>query len=87
MKASLFAIAFVAANAAFGTPAQAQNYPWCALYDSGNNGMNCGFATYQQCMADVSGIGGFCERNNTYVPPRAAASAPRTLKHRARTSS
>jgi hypothetical protein len=40
-------------------PAEAQSYPWCAQY-SGDGGMNCGFTTFQQCLADVSGIGGFC---------------------------
>jgi len=54
------------------TRAQAQNYPWCAYYGDGNEAINCGFTTYEQCMADVSGIGGFCQQNNTYVPPSAA---------------
>jgi len=31
--------------------------------------MNCGFSTYEQCQANVSGIGGFCIRNDTYQPP------------------
>lgn len=55
---------------ALGTAAEAQNYPWCAQY-TGNMGgaMNCGFSTHQQCMENVSGIGGFCIVNNTYVPP------------------
>ena len=35
--------------------------------------MNCGFASFQQCLADISGLGGFCEQNNTYKPPAAAA--------------
>jgi hypothetical protein len=26
-------------------------------------GTNCGFVSYRQCMATVSGIGGFCQRN------------------------
>jgi hypothetical protein len=30
---------------------------------------NCGFSTYQQCMDNVSGIGGFCQLNDTYHPP------------------
>ncbi len=69
MKAFLFAMGIVAA-AALGAPAQAQNYPWCAQYGRGTGGpMNCGFSTYQQCMEDVSGIGGFCIQNNTYRPP------------------
>src|SRR4051812_17462069 len=31
---------------------------WCAAYRNGGN--NCGFQTFQQCMAAVSGVGGFC---------------------------
>ena len=66
--------------------AQAQNYPWCAIYSKadthcGAHGQkrctavvagetNCGFATYEQCMADVSGAGGFCMPNTQYVPAR-----------------
>jgi len=46
--------------------AEAQNYPWCAQYGTGFEGVNCGFTTYQQCMDTVSGIGGFCMQNNTY---------------------
>jgi len=48
------------------TPAKAQNYPWCAIYSDGSGGSkNCGFASFQQCQADVSGIGGFCTQNST----------------------
>jgi hypothetical protein len=52
-------------------PAQAQNYPWCAYYGGvmGGGGTNCGFSTFQQCQATVSGIGGFCDRNTQYVAP------------------
>ena len=51
-------------------PAQAQNYPWCAQYSGRASGgaMNCGFVSFEQCMATVSGIGGFCIQNNTYRP-------------------
>jgi hypothetical protein len=59
------------AIAELATPAQAQNYPWCAYYGSimGGGGTNCGFTTFEQCMTTVSGIGGFCDRNTQYVPP------------------
>lgn len=60
--------AFVAAAASTG--AQAQNYPWCAVYNMGDNAYNCGFATYEQCMVTISGIGGFCERNTQFQPLR-----------------
>ncbi len=35
--------------------------------------MNCGFVSFQQCLADISGLGGFCEQNNTYKPPARGA--------------
>jgi hypothetical protein len=70
MKLLVLVFGITAAATTFGTLAEAQNYPWCAQYSDGGGGaMNCGFSTYQQCMADVSGIGGFCIQNNTYQPP------------------
>ncbi len=70
MRAALFVLAILAAGVAMGTRAQAQNYPWCAFYDSGDQAINCGFVSREQCMATVSGIGGFCMPNNTYQPLR-----------------
>ena len=37
---------------------------WCA-YDN-DGGTNCGFNSYAQCMADISGIGGSCGPNPSY---------------------
>jgi Protein of unknown function (DUF3551) len=59
------------------TAATAQDYPWCANYTKGST--SCSFVTFEQCMADVSGIGGFCERNTSYHP----AAAPARQKARA----
>ncbi len=75
--ALLVAVAMVAAAGLAATRAQAQNYPWCAQYDKGDGGLNCGFTSFQQCLDDVRGIGGFCEQNNTYRPPLAASPARR----------
>ncbi len=70
MKALLFAAALIAAAGALMSGAQAQNYPWCAVYGGrGGGGQNCGFSTFEQCMATLSGMGGFCNRNTQYVPP------------------
>jgi len=44
------------------SPATAQNAAWCAYY-KGGAGTSCGFATFQQCMASVSGVGGTCNLN------------------------
>ena len=54
------------------------NTRWCAVY-SRHGGTNCGFFTWQQCMATVSGIGGFCEPNQFYNP----GPASRTRKRKA----
>ena len=45
---------------------------WCrgAFYNGRFGGAsNCGFHTYEQCLATISGIGGWCQPNTTYVPP------------------
>jgi len=61
-----------------GTPARAQNYPWCAALSMGDMSYNCGFDTEAQCRASVSGIGGFCEKNSQYVPPEPPPAAVAT---------
>jgi hypothetical protein len=70
------ALAIVVATVSVGTRAQAQDYPWCANFADGA-GTNCGFTTYQQCVATIRGSGGFCAQNDWYKPPVAAAPAPR----------
>lgn len=67
MRSTALALAvFVLAVASSG--AQAQNYPWCAHYDTGDAAYNCGFVTYEQCAVTISGMGGFCERNTQFQP-------------------
>jgi hypothetical protein len=46
-------------------------YPWCAQYGGNEGGgRNCGFWTYQQCMAALSGSTGYCEVNAMYRGPQ-----------------
>jgi hypothetical protein len=52
-----------------GTRAKAQNYPWCAYYSGYGGGTNCGFITFEQCMATAAGLGRNCQPNTQYVPP------------------
>ena len=47
-----------------GTDARADG-PWCARYTNGG-GNNCGFYSYEQCLATVTGIGGYCAHNLNY---------------------
>ena len=73
MKLLLFILGICIGIGGIEKPAKAQNYPWCAQYSDGS--MNCGFATFLQCLTDVSGIGGFCTQNK--VPrPRARRTRP-----------
>lgn len=67
MKSTALAVAALVLGAA-SSGAEAQNYPWCAVYDVGDNSYNCGFATYAQCAATIRGMGGFCERNTQFRP-------------------
>ncbi len=49
----------------FAAPAQYLGAPWCAYYGGGGRGggANCGFYSWEQCMAALSGNGGYCARN------------------------
>lgn len=66
MRIILFVL-LVLATASFGRPAEAREYPWCARYDWTTR--NCGFVSFQQCLATISGIGGRCEPNPLYQAP------------------
>ena len=49
----------------------AQAAPWCAHYGGrGGGGTNCGFYSFQQCMATISGIGGVCLVNQLEIQPQ-----------------
>jgi Protein of unknown function (DUF3551) len=69
MRPILFAAAMMwAVSVVTSTDAMAQYYPWCSVYnDKGSR--NCGFVSFQQCMANVHGIGGVCELNPWAVKP------------------
>jgi hypothetical protein len=62
---TLAAAIFIAAPTASYSQS-AYDYPWCALYGSRTGGQGCYFATYQQCMETISGIGGSCIRSPYY---------------------
>jgi Protein of unknown function (DUF3551) len=57
-------IALISASAV--QPAKADPYRWCALYGGRSGATNCYFVTHAQCMAALSGNGGFCNPNNFY---------------------
>jgi hypothetical protein len=64
MKAMLFFALIGTAMLSNITPSAAREYPWCAFY--GPSTHNCGFTTFEQCLATISGIGGHCAQNPLY---------------------
>ena len=59
-------------------------YPWCAHYGKFNDGGGsgtCGYTSYRQCLATVSGTGGYCARNPFYQQPEVYRERPRR-RHR-----
>jgi Protein of unknown function (DUF3551) len=56
----LVAIAFFALS--LSTIGSRADGTWCANYGS-HGGTNCGFYSFEQCRATVSGIGGSCQPN------------------------
>jgi hypothetical protein len=59
MRTLILAAALVgAASIMTTTDAEAQG-AWCSEYSRGG-GTNCGFYTFEQCLMNISGIGGRC---------------------------
>ena len=57
--------------------AQSASYPFCAIYASKGGTPTCHFATREQCLADISGVGGQCVENSSYRASAAAAAQRR----------
>ena len=66
-----------------GEAKAAPYYPWCSHAGGMDYGgaISCGFMTWEQCMATVSGMGGSCDRNVNPPPaPARASPTPRVRK-------
>jgi hypothetical protein len=74
-------LAFVPAMA---SPAVAQTYPWCADTANAGGATNCGFSTFEQCLAAVRGTGGYCRENADYHEPAPAAATSGKKKSKKR---
>jgi hypothetical protein len=70
---AILALASAAFLAAGGSDAKAAAF--CAYYNGG--GTNCGFYTFQQCLATIAGVGGYCAEN-----PRYSGARERGRRHR-----
>jgi hypothetical protein len=79
MKPLLIFVGVSLAVLALATPALGQNYPWCSNFHDGG-GTNCGFSSYEQCMATAQGSGGTCTKNNMYQPSAGSSPARRPAR-------
>lgn len=69
MRAIVLAAMLFAALTLFANSAQAA--PWCAHFSTGYN--DCSFYSFRQCMATISGVGGYCSQNALETPYRGDA--------------
>src|SRR5262249_38059972 len=71
MRILLFILVVLAAGVCIEKPAKAQNGGgWCAYLNYADGGQRiCGFATLQQCLAEVRGVGGNCGPSPYYQRP------------------
>jgi hypothetical protein len=54
-----------------------QPAPWCAYLGASDGGYDCGYYTFDQCMATARGVGNYCVQNPWALwapqpPPRRA---------------
>lgn len=78
------------AMAVFGMPllasqaeaAPISSYPWCAHYSMKGGARSCSFRTFEECLANVSGVGGNCAPSPYYVEPPLRVRKKRRHAHR-----
>jgi Protein of unknown function (DUF3551) len=70
MRSSLFILGIFTATLCVAQPAAAQNYPWCVYENFAGGATNCGFSTFQQCLAARTGNSDSCGANPRHQPSR-----------------
>ena len=80
MRLSLFILGVFAAVVCFEKPAAAQNYPWCVYENIGGGATNCGFSTFQQCLAARTGNSDSCGPNPQYQGVSGPAPSSRRVR-------
>lgn len=84
MRSLLFGCVLgVGLAATLGAEASAQRrpiYPWCAFYNVAGGITECFYSNIEQCRASVSGVGGFCYENLSYVAPPPPVRRPRARR-------
>ncbi len=73
MVRAFFAVLLIGASIGAAAPdsayAQEPGYPWCAMGPERHSFRNCGYPTFEACLASVRGVGGNCQPNPAYRGP------------------
>jgi hypothetical protein len=75
MRLPFLAVVALAALSGQVATAHAQSlsaYPICAVFFDRGGTPRCLFDTHEECLANISGIGGYCIQNQNYSSPRRA---------------
>jgi len=84
MRIAVVALFALIAGYAVNT-AKADPYRWCSIYMGEDGGSsNCYFVTLEQCRANVSGVGGFCQPSPFYRGEATTSDESRRKKRRQR---
>jgi len=89
MRPSVLACMLAALLLVAAGPSRAQspyNYAWCGTYPGWQGARSCYFNSYEQCIARLRAVRGYCTRNPAYTGPPSGAGqlgrARRDKKHR-----
>ena len=78
---TLAAVATTATALLIGAAGPVQAAPWCAWFTGYSYNYDCSYFTFEQCLATIRGVGGYCARNVYPEPPRYPPPAHRKRPH------
>jgi hypothetical protein len=78
---TLAAVATIATALLIGAAGPVQAAPWCAWFTGYSYNYDCSYFTFEQCLATIRGVGGYCARNVYPEPPRYPPPAHRKRPH------
>ena len=55
---------------------QYQAAPWCAAEGGRSGAWDCGYYTFEQCMATARGLGNYCVQNPRYIEKQSRKRRP-----------
>lgn len=77
------AVATIATVLLIGAAGPVQAAPWCAWFTGYSSNYDCSYFTFEQCLATIRGVGGYCASNVYPEPPLYPPPPHRKRPHRA----